>query len=54
MTEFVEIIRESNVDKGSLLDKELDWLQKVNEFKENKLSHGQIFKTPLESAEELV
>lgn len=54
LTEFVEIIRESNVDKGSLLDKELDWLQEVNEFKENKLSHGQIFKTPLESAEELV
>jgi len=36
------------------LDKELDWLQEVKEFKENKLSHGHIFKTPLESAEELV
>ena len=40
--------------KGSLLDKELDWLQEVKEFKENKLSHGHIFKTSLESAEELV
>ena len=54
MTQFVEIIRDSNVDKGSLLDKELNWLQEVKEFKENKLSHGHIFKTPLESAEELV
>ena len=34
------------------MDKELDWLQEVKEFKENKLSHGHIFKTPLESAEE--
>ena len=52
LTEFVEIIGESNVDEGSLLDKELDWLQEVKEFKENKLSHGHVFKTPVESAEE--
>lgn len=54
MTEFVEIIGESNADEGSLLDKELDWLQEVKEFKENKLSHGHVFKTPVESAQELV
>ena len=54
LTEFVEIVGESNVDEGSLLDKELDWLQEVTEFKENKLSHGHVFKTPVESTQELV